>query len=75
MAEVLVTEMSGTGRSSALRLLRARAYRTVETDTDEWSYWVDRLVARIAERTDDPFGKTAAERVMIHNFVEEVELG
>jgi dephospho-CoA kinase len=32
--------MSGTGKSSALRLLAARGHRTVDTDTDEWSYWV-----------------------------------
>jgi dephospho-CoA kinase len=40
MSKVLVTGMSGTGKSSALRLLGARGYRTVDTDTDEWSYWV-----------------------------------
>ena len=41
MAKVLVTGMSGTGKSSALRLLSAGGHRTVDTDTDEWSYWVD----------------------------------
>jgi hypothetical protein len=40
MPKVLVTGMSGTGKSSALRLLSARGQRTVDTDTDEWSYWV-----------------------------------
>ena len=40
MSKVLVTGMSGTGKSSALRLLAERGYRTVDTDTDEWSYWV-----------------------------------
>lgn len=40
MPKVLVTGMSGTGKSSALRLLDARGHRTVDTDTDEWSYWV-----------------------------------
>jgi shikimate kinase len=127
MAKVLVTGMSGTGKSSALRLLSARGHRTVDTDTDEWSYWVDLpdgspdwiwreeamsellrshstgslfvagcktnqgrfyaefdhvalfsapvdlLFARIAERTDNPFGKTAAERAMICRYVAEVE--
>jgi dephospho-CoA kinase len=38
--KVLVTGMSGTGKSSALRLLAARGHRTVDTDTDAWSYWV-----------------------------------
>jgi hypothetical protein len=34
---------------------------------------VDLLFARIAERTDNPFGKTAAERAMICRYVAEVE--
>jgi shikimate kinase len=37
---ILVTGMSGTGKSSALELLAARGHRTVDTDTDEWSEWV-----------------------------------
>jgi hypothetical protein len=41
MAKVHVTGMSGTGKSSSLRLLSARGHRTVNTDTDEWSYLVD----------------------------------
>jgi shikimate kinase len=127
MAKVLVTGMSGSGKSSSLRLLSARGHRTVDTDTDEWSYWVDLpdgspdwiwreqaigellrthctgslfvagcktnqgkfyaefdhvallsapvdlLFARIAERTDNPYGKTAAERAMIRLYVAEVE--
>lgn len=40
MSKVLVTGMSGTGKSSALRLLGPRGHRTVDTDSDEWSYWV-----------------------------------
>jgi dephospho-CoA kinase len=40
MAKVLVTGMSGTGKSTVLRALRQRGHRTVDTDTDEWSRWV-----------------------------------
>ncbi|MEV1171884.1 AAA family ATPase [Nonomuraea sp. NPDC049784] len=40
MAKVLVTGMSGTGKSTALEVLAARGHRTVDTDTDEWSHWV-----------------------------------
>jgi dephospho-CoA kinase len=40
MAKVLVTGMSGTGKSTALRALSSRGHRTIDTDTDQWSYWV-----------------------------------
>jgi dephospho-CoA kinase len=40
VTRILVTGMSGTGKSSALEALAARGHRTVDTDTDEWSEWV-----------------------------------
>jgi dephospho-CoA kinase len=40
MPKVLVTGMSGTGKSTALQVLAARGHRSVDTDTDEWSRWV-----------------------------------
>jgi hypothetical protein len=40
MPKVLVTGMSGTGKSAALQLLAGHGHRTVDTDTDEWSHWV-----------------------------------
>jgi dephospho-CoA kinase len=40
VAKVLVTGMSGTGKSSVLRVLGKRGHRVVDTDTDEWSEWV-----------------------------------
>ncbi len=40
MAKVLVTGMSGTGKSAALRVLAERGHRVVDTDTAEWSRWV-----------------------------------
>jgi dephospho-CoA kinase len=40
MSKVLVTGMSGTGKSTALRLLGLRGHRVVDTDTGQWSRWV-----------------------------------
>lgn len=39
MAKVLVTGMSGTGKSACLEILSLRGYHSVDTDTDEWSVW------------------------------------
>jgi dephospho-CoA kinase len=39
MARVLLTGMSGTGKSTCLDLLKLRGFQTVDTDTDEWSVW------------------------------------
>lgn len=41
MAVVLVTGMSGTGKSTALAELERRGYDVVETDGDEWSEWFE----------------------------------
>jgi len=38
---VLVTGMSGTGKSSALEALERRGFRAVETDSGGWSEWLD----------------------------------
>jgi dephospho-CoA kinase len=40
MPKVLVTGMSGTGKSTVLQLLGQRGHRVVDTDTDQWSHWV-----------------------------------
>ncbi len=126
-ARILVTGMSGTGKSSVLRLLAARGHRTVDTDTDEWSEWTvspdgsrdwtwrpdaitallrghpagllfvagcktnqgvfyplfdhvvllsapaEVLLARIAARTDNPYGKDPAERAEILDNLATVE--
>ena len=40
MSRILVTGMSGTGKSTALSLLAEHGHRVVDTDTDEWSRWV-----------------------------------
>ena len=40
MPKVLVTGMSGTGKSAALQALGERGHRVVDTDTGQWSCWV-----------------------------------
>lgn len=39
MPKVLVTGMSGTGKSAALQMLGERGHRVVDTDTGQWSHW------------------------------------
>ncbi|WP_086821547.1 AAA family ATPase [Allokutzneria sp. NRRL B-24872] len=123
MAKILITGMSGTGKSSALRALAARGHRTVDTDTDEWSRWTSEpdwvwredamtalltehrdgalfvagcktnqvdfyplfdhvvllsapapvLLARIAARTDNPYGKSDSERAAVLENLALVE--
>jgi dephospho-CoA kinase len=41
MTNVLVTGMSGTGKSSALAELDRRGYRVVDTDQPGWTEWVE----------------------------------
>lgn len=42
MRRVLVTGMSGTGKSTALAELRVRGFDVVDTDEDGWSAWSDK---------------------------------
>jgi len=49
---VLLTGMSGTGKSSVIATLRARGFKTVDTDYGGWSEQVD--VPASSARTRDP---------------------
>lgn len=40
MKRVLLTGMSGTGKSTLICELAARGFKAIDTDTDEWSEWV-----------------------------------
>jgi shikimate kinase len=127
MPKILVTGMSGTGKSAALRLLGERGHRVVDTDTDRWSQWVTRpdgspdwvwrenaitallashrhgrlfvagcktnqgtfypqfdgvallsapadvLLARIAARSTNPYGKRPEERALVLAHLAEVQ--
>lgn len=41
MKRVLLTGMSGTGKSTVIRELRARGYKAIDTDYDGWSHWIN----------------------------------
>ena len=41
MRRILVTGMSGTGKSTVLAELAKRGFATVETDVEPWSEWSD----------------------------------
>ena len=41
MKRVLLTGMSGTGKSSVIRELAARGFKAIDTDSDDWSVFVD----------------------------------
>jgi shikimate kinase len=41
MKRILITGMSGTGKSAVVRELAARGYAAVDLDTPDWSEWVD----------------------------------
>jgi dephospho-CoA kinase len=41
MKRMLITGMSGTGKSSVVQELAARGYQAYDLDTPEWSEWVE----------------------------------
>ncbi|HUA71502.1 MAG TPA: AAA family ATPase [Solirubrobacteraceae bacterium] len=124
MRRILVTGMSGAGKSSALESLRLLGFRTVDTDEGDWTEWseaeggyvwreermselladddgpciyvcgtvsnqgrfydrfdavvllsapVHVLLSRIEMRTNNPYGKTAAQRELVLGDMAEIE--
>lgn len=41
MKRILITGMSGTGKSAVVEELAVRGYRAIDLDKPEWSHWVD----------------------------------
>jgi len=78
--------MSGTGKSTALQVLGERGHCVVDTDADEWSHWVtlpdgstdwvwpaDIILARIAARNNNPYGKKPEDRDLILEHLAVIE--
>jgi hypothetical protein len=40
MKRILITGMSGTGKSAVIVELMRRGYRAIDLDTPEWSHWI-----------------------------------
>ena len=85
MTAILVTGMSGTGKSTVLTALAGQGLRTVDTDFDDWidessgeRLWrADRIEALLTERSDVPLfvaGTVANQGRFYPRFAEIVLL-
>jgi RNase adaptor protein for sRNA GlmZ degradation len=85
MTAILITGMSGSGKSTVLAELTTRGFRTVDTDYGEWidesggeRLWrVDRIDALLAESSDGPLfvaGTVANQGRFYPRFAEIVLL-
>jgi shikimate kinase len=72
MSELLRSHRSGSLFVAGCKTNQGRFYREFD-HVALLSAPFDLLFARIAERTDNPYGKTAAQRAMIRHYIAEVE--
>lgn len=80
MARVLITGMSGTGKSTLLGELAARGYRTVDTDHDGWTngrggpWHVDRVTALLSAESTVAISGTSENQELFYDRFEHVVL-
>ena len=79
MARVLVTGMSGTGKTTLLHELRRRGHLTVDTDYDGWELpsgeWdEERMAALLAEHPDLVVSGTVSNQGRFYDRFEQVVL-
>jgi len=77
MARVLLTGMSGAGKSSLLAAVKRRGYTTVDTDYDGWelpgALWDEpRMSALLAEHTTIAVSGTAQNQGRFYDRFEHV---
>lgn len=53
MKRVLLTGMSGVGKSTVVGELEARGYKAIDTDNGGWSHWVDAETGRAAPAPEE----------------------
>jgi shikimate kinase len=71
---VLLTGMSGTGKSTLIGELAARGYKAIDTDSDEWSEWVDAASAATAELPAGPDWVWREDRIARLLATEDAEV-
>ncbi|WP_314451309.1 AAA family ATPase [uncultured Microbacterium sp.] len=80
MARVLITGMSGAGKSTVLGELAARGYRTIDTDYGGWTdgdggpWDTDRMAALLAEETTVVVSRTSENQGRFYDRFEHVVL-
>ena len=79
MGRVLVTGMSGVGKSTLLEEMSRRGYPVVDTDHDGWTLpdgtWDEpRMAALIAERSDVVVSGTVENQGRFYNRFDQVVL-
>jgi len=72
MSELLRSHRTGSLFVAGCKTNQGKFYREFD-HVALLSAPVDLLFARIAKRTDNPYGKTAAEQELIRSYITEVE--